>query len=353
MKYRNVILYSILATAVVAIIVDNILLKKDSTKPILISSITDAQYVGDLTCKSCHQKEYGLWKTSDHAKAMELPNDSTVKGDFNNTTYTADGVTSKFYKTGSKFFINTQGEDGKNHDYEVAYTFGHYPLQQYLIKFPNGKYQTTRTSWDTKAKKWFHQYKGDKIPAGDWLHWTGGAQNWNTNCADCHSTNLQKNYFVEKDSFNTTYSAINVSCEACHGPASSHLEYINGDYKKGKKEAGSRLALPKNSSQIAQINACTPCHARRTMVNKDLIHSDELLDNYIPEIPIGESFHDDGQVKEEDFIYTSFAQSKMYEMGVSCNNCHNSHSGKLVLNANNVCQQCHQKEYNEPEHTFH
>lgn len=353
MKYRKLILYALVAIAITAIIIDNVFISKKTGGLTKNSELRNAQYVGDLSCKSCHQREYSLWQTSDHFKAMQIPTDSTVKGNFNNATYTADGVNSRFYKKGNKFFINTQGEDGKNHDYEIAYTFGHYPLQQYLIKFPGGKYQATRTSWDAKNKKWFHQYKGDKIPAGDWLHWTGSAQNWNTNCADCHSTNLQKNYFVEKDSFNTTYSSINVSCEACHGAASNHIEYINGAFKTGNKETGSRLQLPKNSSQVAQIVACAPCHARRTMLNKNLIHSNELLDNYIPEIPSGESFHDDGQVKDEDFIYTSFVQSKMYAAGVRCNNCHNPHSGKLVLNANNVCQQCHQKKYNEPEHTFH
>lgn len=331
---------------------DNIFISK-KTKNTDNSLISTATYVGDLTCKNCHQKEYDLWRSSDHFKAMQLPNDSTVKGDFNNATYSANGVSSKFYKKGGKFFINTQGHDGKNHDFEIAYTFGYYPLQQYLIKFPDGKYQVTRASWDAKAKKWFHQYKDDKIATDDWLHWTGGAQNWNTNCADCHSTNVTKNYSVEKDSFNTTYSAINVSCEACHGPASKHIKYIKTDYKNRKKEIGSRLQLAKKTSQLAQINTCAPCHARRGTVNKNLIRSDELLDNYIPEIPISESFHDDGQVKEEDFIYTSFLQSKMYSMGVKCSNCHNVHSGQLVLKANNVCLQCHQKKYNEPTHTFH
>ena len=139
-------------------------------------------FVGDQACKNCHKSQYNDWLSSDHFKAMQLANDSTVEGDFNNTSYTADGVTSKFFKKDDKYFINTEGADGKNHDYEIKYTFGYYPLQQYLISFPGGKLQVTRQSWDSKNRKWFDQYAGQKIPAHDWLHWTGNAQNWNTEC---------------------------------------------------------------------------------------------------------------------------------------------------------------------------
>src|SRR3970282_209556 len=95
-------------------------------------------YVGDQSCKKCHATEFKEWKQSHHYMAMLPPNDSTVKGDFNNVTFTADGVTSRFFKKGAKFFINTEGDDGKNHDFEVKYIFGFTPLQQYLIEFPGG-----------------------------------------------------------------------------------------------------------------------------------------------------------------------------------------------------------------------
>ena len=90
-------------------------------------------------------------------------------------------------------------------------------LQQYLIAFPGGRLQVTRQCWDVKKKKWFHQYAGQKIPAHDWLHWTGNAQNWNTMCAACHSTNLQKNYDYNNNTYHTTYQLMTVSCESCHG----------------------------------------------------------------------------------------------------------------------------------------
>jgi tetratricopeptide (TPR) repeat protein len=286
--------------------------------------------------------------------AMLPATDSTVSGNFNNTSLTADGVTSHFFKREEKFFINTEGEDGKNHDYEVKFIFGYKPLQQYLVEFPGGRMQVPRVSWDVKQKKWFHQYAGQKIASHDWLHWTGNAQNWNTMCASCHSTNLQKNYNSDSDSYHTTYSAINVSCESCHGAGKLHIDYVNGnDYKKGKKIHGSLLQLEKNAGQSVQVNTCAPCHARKSDITASLIQSNELMDNYIPEIPDTEHFYADGQVNDEDYIYTSFTQSKMFRHGIKCSNCHNPHSTKTILTGSQTCLQCHAKKYNEPSHTFH
>ena len=311
-------------------------------------------YIGAEKCQSCHPKQFDDWKKSDHFKAMQEPTDSAVLGNFNNASLQADGVSSRFFKKEGKYFLNTQGEDGQNHDYPIKYAFGHFPLQQYLIEFPNGRMQVSRQSWDSRDKKWFQQYKGQKIHYRDWLHWTGNAQNWNTMCAECHSTNLKKNYDLEKDSYQTSYDLLTVSCEACHGPGEQHVKYINSkDYQSGKKEPNSLLLLAKNTKQLDQINACAPCHSVQSNVAPDKIASNELLDNHIPSVPNTERFHADGQVNEEDYNYASFLQSKMFARGVQCSNCHNPHSGKLVLPGNLTCLQCHAKTFDEPSHHFH
>lgn len=313
-----------------------------------------AEYIGDKSCQSCHAKEFDLWKQSDHFKAMEPANDSTVLGDFNNASLTADGITSKFFRRDGKFIINTQGPDGTNRDFEVLYTFGFKPLQQYLVAFPGGKMQVPRMSWDVQKKKWFHQYAGQKIHHNDWLHWTGGGQNWNTMCASCHSTNLQKNYFPEADSFHTTYSVMTVSCESCHGPAGKHVDFVTSDkYQSGEKIKYSFLK-PLDGPNTVQVNTCMPCHARKANISSELLTSTEVMDDMIPEIPSNEFFHADGQVNDEDYIYTSFLQSKMFHRGVKCSNCHDPHSGKkLFAAANQVCLQCHEKKYDSFEHNRH
>jgi predicted CXXCH cytochrome family protein len=314
----------------------------------------ESTYVGSASCKSCHESAYQDWQKSDHFLAMQPANDSTVLGDFNNTSYTADGVTNTFFKKDGKFFINTQGDDGLQHDYEVLYVFGHFPLQQYLIAFPGGRMQSTRVSWDSRDKQWFHQYAGRVVHHDDWLHWTGNSQNWNTMCASCHSTDLQKNYDEQADTYNTTWKEINVSCESCHGPGSSHIAYINsGQYQKGNRVENAGLFYGRDTISQLQLNTCAACHARKSDVAPDLLRSDEIMDDLIPQVLTNELYFADGQIMEEDYEYGSFTQSKMFHQNVRCTSCHNPHSGKLRLTGNNLCLSCHKAEYSTPAHHFH
>jgi len=46
--------------------------------------------------------------------------------------------------------VRTDGPDGKLHDYEIKYTFGVVPLQQYLIEFPDGRLQALGIAWDSR-----------------------------------------------------------------------------------------------------------------------------------------------------------------------------------------------------------
>jgi len=313
-----------------------------------------AKFVGSAQCQSCHTKVFADWQRSDHFRAMQEPRDSTVLGDFNDQTFRADGVTSRFFKRDGTFYIQTQGDDGNNHDYAVRYTFGYYPLQQYLIEFPNGRLQPARVSWDSKNKKWFHQYAGQRIPAHDWLHWTGNGQNWNTMCATCHSTNLKKNYDFLSDTYNTTWTDINVGCESCHGPGSRHIDFLKSDaYANGERIPNSGLAYAGDTLPRMQVNTCAPCHARKADLTADLPQTDQLLDVMVPQVLSSEFYFADGQIREEDYEYGSFAQSKMYHLGVRCSNCHNPHSGKLVKTGNDLCMSCHLPKYNTSEHHFH
>ena len=185
-------------------------------------------FTGGPSCIECHQKEYRLWKGSDHDSAMMVASDTSVKGDFNNAEFTYNGKTSKFFKQDGKFFVFTEGPGGEMKEFQVTHTFGIRPLQQYLVPFENGKYQCLPIAWNTGEKKWFHMagmvYHPEDLKPDNWLYWTNQAQNWNSMCAECHSTNLQKNFDLETKSYNTTWSDINVNCEACHSPGSAHIE---------------------------------------------------------------------------------------------------------------------------------
>ena len=192
-----------------------------------------ADFVGAAACADCHAEETAAWRGSQHDQAMQEATPATVLGDFSDASFAKDGVTSRFYHKGDRFFVETDGPDGALHEYAIDYTFGVYPLQQYLVAFPGGRWQALPLAWDTRpeeqgGQRWFHLYPDEKIPAGDELHWTGNNQNWNWMCADCHSTDLRRNYDLATDSYHTSFAALNVACEACHGPGSAHVAWAQG-----------------------------------------------------------------------------------------------------------------------------
>src|SRR4029453_11018713 len=202
-----------------------------ATGQIALAAPTDAAtFAGSEACAGCHQSEAKLWRTSQHERAMAHATDKSVLGDFNDVSFQYFDVRSRFFRKDGKFFVETDGPDGKLKTFEVKYTFGVDPLQQYLIEFPDGRLQALSVAWDVRPKdkggqRWFHLYPNEHIKHGDVLHWTRLNQNWNFMCAECHSTGVQKNYDSAADRFATKWAEISVGCEACHGAGSRHVAW--------------------------------------------------------------------------------------------------------------------------------
>ena len=320
------------------------------------ASDAPATFVGRSECIDCHTEAYESWLGSHHDNAMDHANEQSVLGDFNDTEFTYDGVTSRFYKRDGKYFVYTQGADGEMAEFEVQYTFGIEPLQQYLVPFPGGRLQVLSLGWDTEQERWFHLYEDQDIPPpGDWLHWTRNGQNWNGMCAECHSTNLRKNFDAETTTFSTEWSEIDVSCEACHGPGSKHVEWANID-PMGRPELDN-YALTVRTSGIDShelVELCAPCHSLRSEIG-DYDHDQAPLYESLSPTLLNEGiYHADGQILGEDYVWGSFVQSKMYANDVRCDDCHDVHGLELHHEGNDLCLQCHQGDvYDSYEHHFH
>jgi len=328
--------------------------EKVEKQPILLSGreIPNSHFLGDKKCKQCHQNEFKDWQGSHHDKAMQKADSTTVLADFKGEKFTSQGITSHFYKKDTTFYVNTEGPDGKYHDYKIVYTFGVTPLQQYIVQFPDGHYQCLRTAWDVVKNKWFDLYPDFKVVHSEWLHWSRGGLNWNNMCADCHSTNVRKNYDQKTHSYSTNYAIKNVSCEACHGPGRQHAEDVNtlGDaYKSTGTMQMTRATKPKEL-----VDQCARCHMRREQFSSNFNFEGTMLDHYFPQIIKEDLYHADGQILDEVYVYGSFIQSKMYQNNITCTDCHNAHSLKLKFDGNKLCAQCHAPtKYDTPKHHFH
>ncbi|MBW2285199.1 MAG: hypothetical protein JRF65_11435, partial [Deltaproteobacteria bacterium] len=314
-----------------------------------------ATFVGTEICATCHKREYDRWKDSHHDHAMEVATQETVLGDFNNARFEYFGAVSRFYRRDGRFLVNTQGPEGKMGEFEITHTFGWYPLQQYLVPFPGGRLQCLPIAWDVKKSQWYHLNPSAPVDPRDWLYWTNAGQNWNGMCAECHSTDLKKNYDIRKNAFQTTWSDIDVGCEACHGPGSRHAAWA--ELPDMARPPVKNYDLIVQSSRIGArelVELCAPCHSRRAALG-DYTHAEpDLLDSMLPALLTEELYFPDGQILEEVYVYGSFTQSKMYHRDVRCSDCHDVHSAKTIREGNALCLQCHRAgEYDTAEHHFH
>jgi len=341
------------------------------------SAADESQYVGGKICAGCHLGQTERWQGSHHDLAMQLATEKTVLGDFGDARFTHSGVETRFFRRGPKFMVRTDGSDGKLADFEVAYTFGVYPLQQYLIGFPDGRYQSLTIAWDSRGRdeggqRWYSLYPDETIPHDDVLHWTKPSQNWNHTCAECHSTNLRKGYRQETDTFETTWSEIDVSCEACHGPGAMHVAWagkaekpegdpgltirypaLEGVLWKTNPGSGKPFRIPPTKDS-SEIETCGRCHSRRSRIIEGVPPGHSLLDSHRVATLDQDLYFADGQIREEVYVYGSFLQSPMYAAGVSCSDCHDAHSGALRARGNDLCTRCHTAErFDTPTHHHH
>ena len=352
------------------------------------------EYVTAEVCATCHEAEAAAWAGSDHQLAMARATPETVRGDFDNVTFVHMGDETRFIRENGRYFVETEGPDGQRGRFEVTHTFGVRPLQQYLVELPRGHLQALTVAWDTSRERWFSLHPDEDVPPEDWRHWTGRGMNWNYMCAACHSTGLEKNFDLATNSYATTWSDINVSCESCHGPGGAHVEWARNvaagdstpddsvpddsepndsgprDSESRESESrnyesrkpgigGSRAREPGTGDAGADpheenglivdlrrnpqtlIETCAPCHSRRRIVAPDFLPGKAYLDHYMPELLDEQLYFADGQIKDEVFVYGSFLQSRMYREGVTCSDCHDPHTLRLKIEGNELCTQCH------------
>jgi predicted CXXCH cytochrome family protein len=341
----------------------------------------EPQFVGRAQCAPCHAEETARWTGSHHDLAMQEATEASVLGNFDDASFEQFGVTSRFYRKDGAFMVRTDGPDGELQDYPIKYTFGVFPLQQYLVAFPGGRLQALDIAWDSRpaeqgGQRWMHLHPNDPVPHDDVLHWTGPNLNWNYMCADCHSTNLRKGYDAASDTYHTTWSEIDVACEACHGPGSKHLAWAKAKAEgepsdlpdmgltvRLDERAGvawpvdpvtgkARRSVPRTTTR--EIQVCARCHSRRSQMTDEAIAGQPFLDGFRPALLTEGLYYPDGQIEDEVYVWGSLLQSRMYQAGITCSDCHDPHAADVRMPGDVVCYQCHPADrYASKGHHFH
>jgi predicted CXXCH cytochrome family protein len=322
-------------------------------------------------CIGCHTKSQHDWQQSDHANAMAIADGISVLGDFNNTDAEHYGQKAHFFIKNNRYQVSISYDEKKD-TYPIKYTFGHFPLQQYLVETEKGKLHVLPFAWDSREKleggqRWYHNYNHEEIRPEDRLHWRQPLQNWNGMCADCHSDGLVRNYDADENTFDSQFDNINVGCLSCHGNMSTHAnEAKKGDTRADAtslsqptgqwlRSVGDKMAHWEGERRDNSfMDGCFACHSLRAPLTDGFKANIPFLDQFTPQLPTAPNYHADGQIKEEVYVYGSFLQSKMFVAGVNCLDCHDKHTMKLKVEGNGLCLQCHGAEvYNVKSHHQH
>lgn len=321
-------------------------------------------YVGSQVCAGCHDAQAKNWAASQHARSMQVAEPGSFLARPDGHPFRLRGGETTYSVRDGRLQVVAQGRDGEAATFEVSHSFGVYPLQQYLVSFPDGRRQVLGVAWDSRAaseggQRWFHLFPDDGARPGEPRHWAGIEQNWNYQCADCHSTDLRKNYDAGADRFATRWSEISVGCEACHGPGSAHVAWAALPDGERRRSTGAGLsarlderhgvvweaAMPPHRSvprtTRREIEVCARCHARRGQFSDEHMAGEPLLDAFRPALLEHGLYFPDGQQLDEVFTYGSFMQSRMNAMGVTCSDCHDPHTGQTRRTGNALCTQCH------------
>ncbi|WBU63785.1 multiheme c-type cytochrome [Paracoccus aerodenitrificans] len=330
------------------------------------------EYIGSEACAGCHKQETSDWLGSHHDLAWEKPGPETVLGEFSGQNVSIGGSDVTFSRQGDDYSVAITEPDGTRASYNITDVVGVEPLQQYLVETEPGRKQALDFVWDVVEGQWYDLYPDEDYVPSDGLHWSGPYKNWNARCAVCHATGYDKNYVPQDHLYQSTQAEIGVGCEACHGPGSAHAEWAKAPESydisgmPGLSALGFTASFSKDDPD-AQIQVCAGCHSRRSaLTDESPVPGTAYHDSYeLALIDADRLYYPDGAIRDEVYVYGSFLQSKMYQNGVQCSDCHNPHSTRLKAEGNAVCTQCHSEagntrfpslklaDYDSPDHYFH
>lgn len=274
------------------------------------------ELAGSTSCGGCHPREEAAWRTSHHARAQaQAP-------------------------PGERVSLDGEG-------YPVAARIGVFPLAQWLVPAEGGRLQASAVAWDVRRGERFELFPGETRRPGEWGHFLGRGMTWNGQCAYCHVTGFAKRYDPERDEYASQFVEAGVGCEACHDARGAHDGSARSRGPRGK------IPYLDGRAVAPDADACAACHARRAQLDEGFRPGERFLDHFDPTLPDDEALFADGQIRGEDYEWTSFLESKMHARGVTCVDCHDPHTGARRRPGNGLCLQCHAKELDAPAHTHH
>jgi predicted CXXCH cytochrome family protein len=335
-------------------------------------SSTQSEYVGSAACARCHQDDYDQWKQSLHVRMTKPIAEAEVLGDFGGARLTAHGRAFEFSRTGAQPVMRVSFGGRAAETFKVDYTLGFKRYQGYLSTLPDGRMYVLPAFWHIETRRWLDWKEITPIPDG--AH--DLRQIWNSNCFNCHATNLQRGFDLETRTFKTSWTEMGIGCEACHGPGKRHVDLIDAALKDPSLKPGGTLEIYTSSSGSARqsFDTCGYCHGNKKNIFVGFTAGSRYEDFALPFLisaPIPETdrqgeFWPDGRPSRFNRTQ-ALSVSGCFKAGqVACTSCHAAHGSPNPFSlrvditkgtqGDTLCTQCHNNYADSaklPSHTFH
>jgi predicted CXXCH cytochrome family protein len=343
-------------------------LRTSRPQDLTVSDAAPSEYLGSAACERCHQAEHGAWKNSLHIKMTRPIAEATVVGDFREGTKFSDHDRSyQFGMKDGKPYISISFGGAAPETFAVEYTLGSKRYQGYLAKLPAGGIYVLPVFWHVANQRWIDWKEITPIPEG--AH--GIRQIWNTNCFNCHATNIVQGYDVNEKAYKSTWTEMGIGCEACHGPGKPHVALMDAwekdpaskpkyDNSASNRQLSDLLkTVSFKSAEPRRIyDTCAYCHGNKRNVFVGFKAGGRyedyavpfLVSSPIPDNDLQGEFWPDGRPNRFN-RNQALTLSGCFKAGaITCTSCHLAHGSanefSLKENVNSLsgdvlCTQCH------------
>jgi len=330
---------------------------------------TASEYLGSGSCARCHDVEHTQWKNSLHIKMTKPIAEATVIGDFREGTKFADHDRAyTFGMKDGKPSVSIAFGSRAAEAFTVDYTLGAKRYQGYLSTMPDGRIFVLPIFWHVGTRRWVDWKEITPIPDG--AH--DIRQIWNTNCFNCHGTNIVQGYDVAEKKYQSTWTEMGIGCEACHGPGRQHVALMEAwetdpsskpkydNSSKNRQLSDILKILSVKSSEPRRIyDTCAYCHGNKRNSFVGFKGGDRysdyatpfLISDPLPDNDLQGEFWPDGRPNRFNRPQALTLSGCFKAGAIACTNCHVAHGSRnefsLKVNINQgrngdaLCTQCH------------
>jgi hypothetical protein len=361
-------------------------------------------YAGSGACRSCHPSEYASWHQSYHRSMTELPSEESVRAPWNGSQSDFDGNSYRLFRRNGEFWVALPDPDelaqrvrtGEPSDgvprveRPVVMTTGSHHYQAYWVPGRRGN-----EIWQLPLVYHFESQRFLPRPAV-FLEPPDDPPvmaRWNSSCVQCHSVAGQPRHDLDSDRFDTRVAELGIACEACHGPAQSHVARQRNPLTRyeahGSGAPDPSIVNPARLSAERASEVCGQCHAYFVPTDPERWWEDGFSSNYTPGDGLDPSrhvldwsadepdadalvggdlqsaFYADGSVRVGGREWNGLRLSACFQRGhgagqLSCLSCHQLHGGtrdaQLGADAlgDAACGHCHSEINAQPSaHSHH